>query len=256
MVQLAYGQDIAKAIAGLRLGLVEGEVINSFSNYSILEKSYTVAITAVDLETTLSVTLHNGTQADHSVNVGGGTASLDELAALLANSINEDAALNSYVLAVAGTGELELTYKFAGMDFIAADVANTAPVVSVEKDDGEVIPFGYGMSYNGEDKVALSTAGTKFAGVALLDSRLPKLPDSQGLAQERNSYLLDDTGSAMRYGRVWVPVMVDVVAGDLAYVSTDAPTKGQFKNSATTAITTGGEFLKGAKAGELALLSL
>ena len=256
MVQLAYTQDIEKALPGKRLGLVEGEVINSFSNYSIAEKSYSVSVDAADLETSVSIDLHTGLSKSVAVNVGGGVATQDALAGLLATAINEDSDLNGYVSAEAGTASLEITYRFAGTDFSVSSVANTTPSVSVEKDSGEEIPFGYGVSYGEEDKVRLPDSGDSFAGVALLDSKLPKLPNSEGLAQERNSYKLDDTVSTLAKGRVFVPVMAPVSAGDSAFCSHDGADAGKWRADATNALATGGTFIKGAAAGELALLQL
>lgn len=253
-MQLTYSQEIQEAAAGLRLGLVEGERINSFSNKALGRKVYSATIDAADVATGVSFLLHNGVAGSVSVNDADDTKTKDELASDLAVAINESSAASGLLLATAAGDVVTVSYKALGSDFTLTAVANTTVAVEEALVPGIEVPFGSGVVYAAEEGLcALPSANSEsFAGVALIDKRLAMMPDVEGLPAPRKSYLPDDTVAVLESGRVWVLLGEDVKQGDPAYAGAD----GFYKSADAARVDTKGEFLKGGSQGELGLLQL
>jgi len=253
-MQLTYSQEVQEAAAGLRFGLIEGETINTFSNKALGRKVYSALVGAADVATGVSFLLHNGVAGSVSVNDANDSKTKDELASDLAVAINESPAAAGLLLATASGDEVVVSYKALGSDFTLTAVANTTVAVEEALLPGIEVPFGACIVYSAEEGLcALPSADTeKFAGVALIDKRLPMMPGVEGLPSPRNSYLPDDTVAGLRYGRVWVLVKEDVAQGDKAYGGAD----GWYKTADAARVETNGEYLKGGSANGFALLQL
>lgn len=255
-MQTSYTQGIDKKEAGLRLGLVEGEVINSFSNFSLKNKLVTALADAIDLETGIKITLQNGYSAEFVVNVGGGAATKAALAALLSDAILEDENIAAYVATSVNGDDLLVAAKLPGYEFNVDPQANLSASQTTAAGEGEEVGFGLGVVYDAEDRKAkLPTgAGDKYAGATVKDTTLPH-PVNGDSVLPRVSYLPGDIMAVLRSGRIYARIATDVLSGQKAYLSYAAATKGQYTNSAVNAIETNKTFDESGVAGGLALIT-
>jgi hypothetical protein len=231
MSQTSVKSKQDKGFPGLIDGIGSKDVISRINNS---KQSITTVISAIDLETTLTI---NGVA--FTVNVGGGPRTKTELRNDLIAAIN--AGSEPVTASINDADELYVESDVSGAAFTYADTANVASTDLILNETG----IGFGLCVVQDDEVGAGheslahlpslvtdiTNAFKVLGVTVHQHTVEQAkPTSNNVG-----YPVQSEMSVMKRGRIWVETEVPVVSTDTPYVraiASGSEIRGAFRNDA------------------------
>lgn len=256
MPQLRYEENLVRGFPGMPYNACN-DVLTGLNDdpraAQVVEFAVTTAATAGDL--TINGIEFAATGADE-----------DEVAAALADAINDEPLVNGVVLAESATDTVTVTARNGGIGFDYADGTDTAATETQANAEANAIPFGRAVLLVGESdegnllvKLFDEDSIGDILGVSLYTATTEKEHTDDIAGQSAAEYPGNHAVNVARKGRVYVETESDVSVGDSVYVrhtaDGDLDALGAFAGASGTGLSelTDARWLQGSRNGAAVL---